>query len=165
MQIDNRSASFINHFFTNMYSTTAGIGNARQKFQHLACYRENRILIVADLELKKAYDLLEMRDRIWHSIYWNRSNSALKRQTNEKMYGLVFDAKTSLVNARRTIAEFERSPDFPRFSPEQQYCWDCAVMSLQSAQRWLNEEFGLQVDRKQLKLAIEIEPIGRSPPL
>ena len=139
-----------------MYAAAAGIGSARQKLYDLSCYRENSILITVDLELKQAYALLETRYKIWHSIYWRRSNVALKRQTNERMYGLVFDAKTSLVNARKTLAEFERSPDYPTFSPKQQYCWDCAIVSLQSAQRWLEEEFGSQVDRKQLKLAIDI---------
>jgi hypothetical protein len=155
-QIAIRSAAFYRSIFIDMYSTAAGIGSARQKLQALSYYQENPILLAADVELKKAYYLLEMRYQIWHSIYWKRSSSALKRQTNIKMYGLVFDAKTSLVNARKTLAEFERSPDYPTFSPKQQYCWDCAIVSLESAQRWLEEEFGSQVDRKQLKLAIDI---------
>jgi hypothetical protein len=136
-----------------MYSSTAAIGMALQTIEKLPIYSDNQDLIEAGLELTIAYSLLEARQKIWSSIFWNNANAALKRRTNERMYGLVFDAMTSLFNAREALIRFQGDGGFKTLTDAEFQQWSKIVRSFDNAHRWAQEQFGTEVDIKQLKIS------------
>jgi hypothetical protein len=136
-----------------MYSSTAAIGSAFQSIEKLSTYRGNQNLIEAGLELTIAYELLEARQKIWSSIFWNGANAALKRRTNERMYGLVFDAMTSLFTAREALIRFQDNGGFETLTDADFQQWSKIVHSFGNAHRWAQEQFGAEVDTKQLKIS------------
>jgi hypothetical protein len=68
-----------------MYPSTAGVGSSLQSLERFPDYQNNQLLIQAGLELTIAYSLLEARYKIWHCIFWKRSNAATKFAVNKKM--------------------------------------------------------------------------------
>jgi hypothetical protein len=140
-----------------MYSSTAAIGSALQTIEKLSAYRNNQDLIEAGLELTIAYNLLEARQKIWSSIFWNNANAALKRRTNERMYGLVFDAMTSLFTAREALIRFQDNSGFETLTDAEFQQWSKIVRSFDNAHRWGQEQFGTEVDTKQLKISAKGE--------
>jgi hypothetical protein len=132
-----------------MYSSTAGVGSSLQHLKKFPEYQNNQLLILAGLELTIAYELLEARRRIWCSIFWKRSNSATKFAVNAKMEGIAFDAGTSIINAGKFLNEYY---DLHGISDRDRDAWIEIICSLTSANRWLNEQFGIDCTAKQLKI-------------
>jgi hypothetical protein len=132
-----------------MYSSTAGVGSSLQHLKKFPEYQNNQLLILAGLELTIAYELLEARRRIWHSIFWQRSNSATKFAVNKKMEGIAFDAGTSIVNAGKLLNQYYEEHEINDLDRE---AWSLIIMSLINANRWLKEQFGVDCKSKQLKI-------------
>lgn len=134
-----------------MYSSTAGVGSSLQHLKKFPEYQNNQLLILAGLELTIAYELLEARRRIWHSIFWQRSNSATKFAVNKKMEGIAFDAGTSIINAGKLLDRYYEENGVDEIDREK---WSQIIMSLINADRWLKEQFGVDCISKQLKIDI-----------
>jgi hypothetical protein len=134
-----------------MYAATAGVGSSLQRLKRFPDYQNNQLLILAGLEMTIAYSLLEARHKIWHSIFWKRSNSATKFAVNKKMEGIAFDAGTSIVNAGKLLDRYYEEHGIDDRDRE---AWSQIIMSLINADRWLKEQFGNDCDSKQLKIDI-----------
>jgi hypothetical protein len=134
-----------------MYPATAGVGSSLQRLERLPDYQNNQLLILAGLEMTIAYNLLEARWKIWHSIFWKRSNSATKFAVNKKMEGIAFDAATSIINAGKLLDEYY---DLHGIDDRNREAWSQIIMSLISADRWLKEQFGVDCQSKQLKIDV-----------
>ena len=132
-----------------MYSSTAGVGSSLQRLKRFPDYKNNQLLILAGLEMTIAYELLEARWRIWHSIFWQRSNAATKFAVNKKMEGIAFDAATSIINAGKLL---DRYYDEHGVDEHDRKAWSEIIMSLISANRWLKEQFGNDCATKQLTI-------------
>jgi hypothetical protein len=131
-----------------MYPSTAGVGSSLQRLERFPDYQNNQLLILAGLEMTIAYNLLEARYKIWHSIYWKRSNSATKLAVNKKIEGIAFDAGTSIVNAGKLLNQYYDQHGIDELDRE---AWSQIIMSLISADRWLKEQFYIDCNAKQLK--------------
>jgi hypothetical protein len=132
-----------------MYPAAAGVGSSLQYLKKFPDYQNNQLLILAGLEMTIAYELLEARRRIWHSIFWQRSNSATKFAVNKKMEGIAFDAGTSIVNAGKLLNQYYDRHGIDDIDRE---AWSQIIMSLINADRWLKEQFGVDCKSKQLKI-------------
>ncbi|PSB47467.1 hypothetical protein [Chamaesiphon polymorphus] len=132
-----------------MYSSTAGVGSSLQRLKRFPDYQHNQLLILAGIEMTIAYELLETRYKIWHSIYWKRSNAATKFAVNKKMEGIAFDAGTSIIEAGRLL---DRYYDEYGVDEHDRNNWAEIIRSLISANRWLKEQFGKDCDFKQLTI-------------
>jgi hypothetical protein len=132
-----------------MYAATAGVGSSLQRLERFPDYQNNQLLILAGLEMTIAYSLLEARHKIWHSIFWKRSNSATKFAVNKKMEGIAFDAGTSIVNAGKLLNQYY---DEHGVDDRDREAWSQIIGSLISADRWLTEQFGVDCTLKQLKI-------------
>jgi hypothetical protein len=132
-----------------MYPATAGVGSSLQSLERFPDYQNNQLLIQAGLELTIAYSLLEARHRIWHSIFWRHSNAATKFAVNKKMEGISFDAGTSIANAGRLLNQYYDEHGVDDIERE---AWSRIIGSLISADRWLNEQFGIDCTVKQLNI-------------
>jgi hypothetical protein len=132
-----------------MYAATAGVGSSLQRLERFPDYQNNQLLILAGLEMTIAYSLLEARHKIWHSIFWKRSNSATKFAVNQKMEGIAFDAGTSIVNAGKLLNQYYDEHGIDDCDRE---AWSQIIGSLISADRWLKEQFGVDCTVKQLKI-------------
>jgi hypothetical protein len=132
-----------------MYAATAEVGSSLQRLERFPDYQNNQLLILAGLEMTIAYSLLEARHKIWHSIFWKRSNSATKFAVNQKMEGIAFDAGTSIVNAGKLL---DRYYDEHGIDDRDREAWSQIIGSLISADRWLKEQFGVDCTVKQLKV-------------
>jgi glycyl-tRNA synthetase alpha subunit len=132
-----------------MYSATAGVGSSLQRLERFPDYQNNQLLILAGLEMTIAYNLLEARWKIWHSIFWKRSHSATKFAVSKKLEGIAFDANTSIINAGKFLNEYY---DLHGISDRDRDAWIEIIRSLTSANRWLNEQFGIDCTAKQLKI-------------
>jgi hypothetical protein len=136
-----------------MYAATAGIGAGLQKLEKFPGYQHERVLILAGLELKIAYNLLETRWKIWNSIFWNGSNAATKRSVNAKLESITFDAQTALIKAGILL---NRYYDEYGILPKDKYLWSEIISCLNSSDRWIKEEFYFDSRSKQLKLPLTI---------
>lgn len=134
-----------------MYSSTAGVGSSLQHLKKFPEYQNNQLLILAGLEMTIAYELLEARRRIWCSIFWKRSNSAVKFAVNKKMEGIAFDASTSIINAGKLLNQYYDRHAIDELDREK---WSQIIVSLINADRWLKEQFGNDCISKQLKIDI-----------
>lgn len=132
-----------------MYSAAAGVGLSLQRLERFPDYQNNQLLILAGLEMTIAYNLLEARWKIWHSIFWKRSNSATKFAVSKKLEGIAFDANTSIINAGKLLNEYY---DLHGISDRDRDAWIEIIRSLTSADRWLNKQFGIDCNVKQLKI-------------
>jgi hypothetical protein len=132
-----------------MYSSTAGVGSSLQYLKKFPDYQSNQLLILAGLEMTIAYELLQARMRIWHSIFWKRSNSATKFAVNKKMEGIAFDAGTSIINAGELLNQYYDRHGIDDIDRE---AWSQIIMSLINADRWLKEQFGVDCKSKQLNI-------------
>jgi hypothetical protein len=132
-----------------MYAATAGVGSSLQRLERFPDYQNNQLLILAGLEMTIAYSLLEARHKIWHSIFWKRSNAATKFAVNKKMEGIAFDAGTSIVNAGKLLNQYYEQYGIDDRDRE---AWSQIIGSLISADRWLTEQFGVDCTLKQLKI-------------
>jgi hypothetical protein len=132
-----------------MYPAAAGVGSSLQHLERFPEYQHNQLLILAGLEMTIAYNLLEARYKIWHSIFWKRSNAATKFAVSAKMDGITFDASTSILNAGKLLDEYY---DLHGVDDLDREAWSRIITSLISADRWLTEQFGIDCKLKQLKL-------------
>jgi hypothetical protein len=132
-----------------MYPATAGVGSSLQHLERFPDYQNNDLLILAGLEMTIAYNLLDARWKIWHSIFWKRSNNATKFAVSAKLEGIAFDASTSILNAGKLLNEYY---DRHGIDDRDREAWSRIIMSLISADRWLNEQFGVGCTAKQLKI-------------
>ena len=132
-----------------MYAATAGVGSSLQSLKRFPDYQHNQLLILAGSELTIAYNLLEDRHKIWHSIFWQKSNAATKFAINKKIEGIAFDAGTSIVNAGKLL---DRYYDEHGVDECDRKAWSEIIMSLISADRWLKEQFGNDCAAKQLTI-------------
>lgn len=132
-----------------MYSATAGVGSSLQRLERFPDYQNNQLLILAGLEMTIAYNLLEARWKIWHSIWWKRSNSAAKIAVRAKLEGIAFDANTSIINAGRLLNEYYDRHGIDDLNRD---AWIEIIRSLTSANRWLKQDFSIDCAAKQLKL-------------
>jgi hypothetical protein len=132
-----------------MYPATAGVGSSLQRLQRFPDYQNDRLLILAGLELTIAYSLLEARWKIANSIFWKRSNAATKFAVRFKLEGIAFDANTSIINAGKLLNEYY---DQHGIEARDREAWSQIIRSLTNAHRWLDEEFDLDLTAKQLKL-------------
>jgi hypothetical protein len=132
-----------------MYAATAGVGSSLQRLERFPDYQNNQLLILAGLEMTIAYSLLEARHKIWHSIFWKRSNAATKFAVNKKMEGIAFDAGTSIVNAGKLLNQYYEQYGV---NDRDREAWSQIIGSLISADRWLTEQFGIDCTLKQLKI-------------
>lgn len=139
----------------------ASVSCAKNSLEKLPCYNSNPDAIEAGLELTIAYALLETRYKIWNSIFWKCSSTALKRQTNERMYGLCFDAQTSILKAKSALKRFEQSKDWQILTDPEKYHWARALMILESMDDAMRKQFALELDIKQLKLPLQLTPVDR----
>jgi hypothetical protein len=145
-ETDRSMRRFIN-WSLFMYPATAGVGSSLQRLKRFPDYQNNQLLILAGLEMTIAYNLLEARHKIWHSIFWKRSNAATKFAVNKKMQGIAFDAGTSIINAGKLLDEYYDCHGVDDIDRE---AWSEIIGSLISADRWLKEQFGNDCDLKQL---------------
>lgn len=134
-----------------------GVGSSLQRLERFPDYQNNQLLILAGLEMTIAYSLLEARWKIWHSIFWKRSHIATKFAVSKKLEGIAFDANTSIINAGKFLNEYY---DLHGISDREarhrggrdRDAWIEIIRSLTSANRWLNEQFGINCTAKQLKI-------------
>lgn len=131
-----------------MYASTAGVGSSLDRLKQFPDYQNNQLLILAGLEMTIAYELLEARRRIWHSIFWQKANAATKFTVNKKMEGIAFDAGTSIVNAGKLLNQYYEQHGIQECDREH---WSRIICYLINADRWMNE-FGTQAACKQLKI-------------
>jgi hypothetical protein len=132
-----------------MYASTAGVGTGLQYLKRFPDYQNNQLLILAGLEMTIAYELLEARRRIWHSIFWQTSNAATKLAVNKKMEGIAFDAGTSIIAAGKLLNQYYEEHGIDDRNCE---AWSEIIHCLINSDRWLKQEFGTQADRKQLNI-------------
>ncbi len=137
-----------------MYASTAAICVAIDKLSRFPRNQEDPLLIDARSELITAQNLLESRWKIWNSIFWKRSNSAIKRSTRARLEGLAFDALTGVINAGELL-----NRHLEQFSivDENALLWSEIIGSLHNAYRWLLESYCDDCLYKQLKLPIVLE--------
>jgi hypothetical protein len=88
------------------YDCGVGMFVAAKEIKLLKENQTNELLAIAHRELLVGAELMDRRYQLWHSIRWNRSRVAVKREIRSKMSRVTFDAKTAYLTAKSAFDEF-----------------------------------------------------------